>query len=350
MIRGLYISASSAIAQNSRIDVITNNLANANTTGFKKDTVLTQSFPEVLIAKINNLPDTDILKNRPASKTFESGKTGDMYAASTNTGFFNVKTPIGTDRSSRIQFTVNEEGFLVTPQGNYVLGLNGPINTGGAAIEVDARGQILANGAVIDRLKVSYPSNVLGNLSYGVFNNEVFTNYAQGPLTTTNNPLDIAIEGKGFFSVETPEGLRFTRNGEFSKSANGFLVTKEGYRVLGENGPIKLDAARLIISEKGEIFDGDRLIDKLKMVDFKDQKALRKAGDGLVRVEEEGRPDNLIEFKGSLKQGFLEGSNVNSVKEMVEMLAMLRTYEANQKLVKIHDEMLGRSVNDIAKL
>ena len=350
MIRGLYISASSAIAQNSRIDVITNNLANVNTTGFKKDTVLTQSFPEILIAKINNLPDTDLLKNRPANKAFESGKSGELYNAATNSGFFNVKTPIGTDRSNRIQFMVNEEGFLVTPQGNYVLGINGPINTGGAAIEVDARGQVIANGAVLDRLKVSYPSNVLGNLSYGVFNNEIFTNYAQGQLTTTNNPLDLAIEGRGFFSVETTEGLRFTRSGEFSKSADGYLVTKEGYRVLGENGHIKLDAAQLTINEKGEIFDGAKLVDKLKMIDFKDQKALRKTGNGLVRVEEEGRPDNIIEFMGSIKQGFLEGSNVNSVKEMVEMLAMLRTYEANQKLVKIHDEMLGRSVNDIAKL
>ncbi|HYE83668.1 MAG TPA: flagellar hook-basal body protein [Clostridia bacterium] len=350
MIRGLYISASSAVAETKRIDVIANNIANVNTTGYKKDVMVTQSFPEILISKINGWPDKDLLARKASDTGIESGNNGTIYTASTPSGYFNVETRQGISRSSRIGFSVNEEGFLVTPQGNYILGQNGRINTGGAAVTVDASGQVLVDGTAVDRLKVSKPLNVLGHLSYGIRSSEVKINFEQGQLFPTENSFDLALRGKGFFCIETPEGERYTRSGDFTKDAEGYLVTKEGYKVLAEdNGYINVNGSDLIVNEKGEVYSDAQPAGKLKLVDFDDYTVLRKEGNGLVRLEE-GIEAEPVEAAGMVQQGFLESSNVNSVKEMVEMLTMMRTYEANQKMIKIHDELVGKAVNEIARV
>ena len=349
MIRGLYISASSAVAETKRIDVIANNIANVNTTGYKKDVMVTENFPEILISKINGRLDKDLL-SRSASKAGISSETsGELLTASTPTGFFNVETPQGISRSRSIAFKVDEEGYLVTQQGNYILGQNGRINTGGAAVTVDATGQVLAAGTPVDRLKVSNPLNTLGHLSYGIRSSEVMTDFEQGQVYSTGNGFDLALRGKGFFCVETPEGERYTRSGDFTKDAEGYLVTKEGFKVLGEAGYIRIDGSSMTVNEKGEVYSDDKLVDQLKLVDFNDYEGLRKEGSGLLRIEE-GTGAEPETASVTLQQGFLESSNVNSVKEMVEMLTMMRTYESNQKMIKIHDELIGKAVNEIGKL
>ena len=105
----------------------------------------------------------------------------------------------------------------------------------------------------------------------------------------------------------------------------------------------------MTVNEKGEVFSDAQLAGKLRLVDFEDYEALRKEGNGLIRIEEEIDAEQVI-TAGTVQQGFLEGSNVNSVKEMVEMLTMLRTYEANQRIIKIHDELIGKAVNEIARV
>lgn len=349
MIRGLYISASSAVAETKRIDVIANNIANVNTTGYKRDVMVTENFPEILISKINGGLDKDLLSRRTGGAGIDSGNSGEAYNASTTSGFFNVETPQGISRSRNIGFKVNEEGFLVTPQGNYILGQNGRINTGGAGVSIDAAGQVLAGGTAVDRLKVSNPLNTIGNLSYGIRSSEVKSNFEQGQLHPTENSFDLALRGKGFFTIETPEGERYTRSGDFTKNSEGYLVTKEGYKVLGEAGYIKIDGSNMVVNEKGEVYSDSQLVDKLKLVDFNNYEVLRKEGNGLLRIEEgtEAVPEAVT---GMIQQGFLEGSNVNSVKEMVEMITMMRTYEANQKMIKIHDELIGKAVNEIARI
>jgi flagellar basal-body rod protein FlgG len=112
---------------------------------------------------------------------------------------------------------------------------------------------------------------------------------------------------------------------------------------------VKIEGSNVTVNEKGEIYSDDKLVDKLKLVDFKDYEVLRKEGNGLLRIEE-GTEAGTVAAEGMVQQGFLEDSNVNSVKEMVEMLTMLRTYEANQKMIKIHDELIGKAVNDIARV
>lgn len=261
MIRGLYIAASSAISESKRIDVISNNIANVNTSGFKKDTMLTTSFQDVLMKRIGPRDGSELMS----------------------------KTPMPG---------------------------------------------VVAN---------------IGKFNYGVHVDQVFTNFEQGSLSQSSNPLDLALQGKGFFTVETPEGQRYTRDGEFTLDAEGYLTTKEGYKVLGQNGPIKLEGKTITINESGKVFSDENEIDTLKLVDFNDYKSLRKEGDGLF-YDISNDQGNVIEAKGTVQQGFTEGSNVNSVKQMVEMITALRTYEANQKIIKTHDELLGKAVNEIARV
>lgn len=350
MIRGLYIAASSAMTEAKRIDVIANNIANVNTTGYKKDLMITESFPEVLISKLNNgMPDKDVLRQRSRDGGVSVENAGGLYNASAGSGFFNVQTPEGISRSRSIRFRVNEEGYLATEQGNYILGQKGPINTGGEQVEIDGTGRVAAGGTVLDTLKVSNPVNTIGSLSYGVRSSEVKVNFEQGQVHPTGNSFDMALRGKGFFCIETPEGERYTRNGEFTKDAEGYLVTSEGYKVMGENGYITVEGKEMTINEKGEVFKDSEAAGKIKIVDFDDYKLLRKEGGGLIAVEESSDMQPKA-AAADVQQGFLESSNVNSVKEMVEMLTMLRSYEANQKVIKIHDELLGKSVNEIARI
>ena len=348
MIRGLYISASSAVAETKRIDIIANNMANANTAGYKKDLMLTGNFPEILISKIKGGFDKD-LHGGGASESGVSGiKEGELFTAGTASGFFNVETPLGISKSRTIGFKVNEEGFLVTPQGNYILGQKGYINTGGADVTVDETGQVFAGGTAVDRLKVSRPLNVLGHLSYGIHSSEVKVNFEQGQLYPTGGSFDLALRGSGFFCIETPEGERYMRNGDFEKDGSGCLVTKEGHKVLGENGYIILEGP-MTVNEKGEVYSDTHSVGKLKLVDFDDYNVLRKEGNGLFRIEE-GIEAEPVTTAGIVQQGFLESSNVNSVKEMVGMITMLRTYEANQKMIKIHDDLIGKAVNEIGRV
>jgi len=176
----------------------------------------------------------------------------------------------------------------------------------------------------------------------------VVTDYREGPLIRTDNPLDLAIQGRGFFAVETPGGVRYTRNGHFSVNEEGVLVTADGYPVLGEEGPIELDLSEgpLSIGEDGTIKVGNSIVDRLRIEDFEDLKALAKEGAGLFRAQVEGRPAE--EFR--VRQGFLEGANVSPVGEMVRMLANYRAYEAGQRAILAQDETLRKAVNEVGRV
>jgi flagellar basal-body rod protein FlgG len=126
-------------------------------------------------------------------------------------------------------------------------------------------------------------------------------------------------------------------------------MTKEGNYVLGRDGKIALPGAgsNVRISENGTIFYNDREIDKLLMTDFENPESLRKVGDNLYSGTEETREKA---FSGKILQGYLESSNVNTVREMVDMISVMRTYEANQKVIQTQDETLKKAVNDVGRL
>jgi flagellar basal-body rod protein FlgG len=208
----------------------------------------------------------------------------------------------------------------------------------------------------------------VGKLGTGVEVNEVYTIYEQGSLMRTENPFDVALDGKGFFAVMTERGERYTRNGAFTLNKDGILVTHNGLPVLGQNGIIKLQKNNFMINERGEILVNAALsleptdmvgmtqnnweqpvvIDKLKIVDFENIRELKKEGESLYRDTEYSGPAlPAEEFK--VVQGFLEKSNVNAVREMVDMIEVQRSYEANQKAMLTHDQELGRLINEVAR-
>lgn len=241
--------------QMKKLDVISNNLANVNTSGFKKDTTIISAFPEILMTKIND---------------------------QTRTG-------------------MSIEG--------------------------------------------------IGRVSLGAQVDEVFTNFSQGSFTRTDDKFHVAIQGDGFFSVTTPNGEeRLTRDGSFIVSADGQLKTKEGNFVTGQAGPATLgndfltQAHQVFIDDAGRIIVDGEQVDALQIVSFEDNAQLQKVGDNLYQAN-----GNVVPFNGRIMQGFLENTNVNPVTAMVDMITVSRTYEANQKMIQVHDNLMGKAANEVGK-
>lgn len=208
----------------------------------------------------------------------------------------------------------------------------------------------------------------VGKLGTGVEVNEVFTDFEQGSLQRTENNFDFALDGRGFFTVMTERGERYTRDGSFTINQDGILMTHNGNPVMGENGIIRVQQNNFMVNERGEVIvNGDLsanprdvvsmagndwanpvVIDKLKIVDFENIRHIKKEGDSMYRETEfSGPPLPPGEFK--VVQGFLEKSNVNIVREMVDMIEVNRSYEANQKTVTSHDQALGKLINEVAR-
>lgn len=191
----------------------------------------------------------------------------------------------------------------------------------------------------------------IGSMSLGSFVSSVHTDFSQGALQETAGSLDFAIEGDGFVSILVTdtngnESEKLTRNASFTLTPNGLVVTKSGDVVLGEDGPITLPEGEITITGSGSIFVGDEFIDRLKLVDVSNKESLRKYGDNLYDTIDE---TEIIPFNGTIIQGFIEGSNVNSVKEMVKLIEISRTYEANQKILQINDQTLQKAVTELSK-
>ena len=167
---------------------------------------------------------------------------------------------------------------------------------------------------------------------------QVYTDFSQGNVIHTGNPLDMALASRGFFTVATDQGDRYTTNGTFVLNAEGILVDGNGNPVLGENGPLELGEGEIFIDSDGQIFSNGVLLDRLAIVDFNRLQDLVKEGNSLYAyegVEEDIIPPEEIR----VKQGFLEKSNVNPTEEMVKMIEMFRSYESNQKVIHSMGEM-----------
>ena len=206
---------------------------------------------------------------------------------------------------------------------------------------------------------------VVGKMGTGVELNELFTNFDQGSPKETSSDFDIMLDGRGFFSIATPWGERYTRNGSFQLGKEGILETKEGYPVLGENGYIKVKANNFIVDKDGKVWinaaiDDDpnvmvskqnntwedtQLLDTLKIVEFDIPRYLEKQGSSLYR-ETGDETNNKGKYSGppmimtgeqrpKVLQGFIEASNVNPVTEMVEMIEVNRSYERIKRLSRL---------------
>lgn len=252
MLRGLYTAYTGMRGQQDKMDTISNNLANADTIGYKKDQVVLKSFDEVLMYKIND-PEK-------------------------------------------------------------VMG------------------------------------EKIGSMSLGVKVDEIYTDHMQGSFKQTDGPLDIGLQGQGMIklgemSEDGSMSEKYTRDGSLKLDQQGRLVTNSGLFVLNTEGEvITLPTDQVRINQSGVIYSNEKMMSQIQIVDFEDMGSLRKEG-----ASQYIKTKDTIEkeFSGTVEQGFLESSNTNSIEEMINMMAVMRSYESNQKIIQTYDATLDKAVNSI---
>jgi len=186
-----------------------------------------------------------------------------------------------------------------------------------------------------------------------------FTDFSQGSLKRTGNALDVAIDGKGFFEIATPAGIRLTRAGNFTLDGNGQLITKDGFPVLKTGKGGEDPAARTItvagqkgfiaIAENGDVLESNTVIGKLSLVNVTNPDSLQKVGNSLYGFKSNFPAEVENIENPSLKEGFLEMSNVNIVQEMTDMISANRIFESTQKAISAYDSMADKLVNIVGK-
>ncbi|MBI4404254.1 MAG: flagellar basal-body rod protein FlgF [Deltaproteobacteria bacterium] len=183
----------------------------------------------------------------------------------------------------------------------------------------------------------------------------IYTDYSQGLLQQTGRAFDIGLEGDGFFEVLTPTGLRYTRQGNFSLSPQGVLVTANGFPVLSrqtnlppEQRQIRLGGGPVEITPEGLIIQRGARVGEISVVEFYESQWLEKVGNSYYRNV---HPDNQKPrgSKTKLHQSFLEGSNVNAVGEMTKLIEVTRAYESHMQAIKTYQEIDSKTANEIVK-
>ncbi len=168
------------------------------------------------------------------------------------------------------------------------------------------------------------------------------TDFTNGVVVKTTNPLDVALEGNGFIALE---GDRYTRRGDLKRSSDGYLAAFNGSKVLGKKGPIKLAEGKLDINDKGEISINGEMVDTIRIVNFKQTEKLTRAGDSIFATNEKA-----VASQATVRQGYVEASNVEPVKEMVHMIETLREFETYQKAIQTFDEATSKVTNELGRL
>ena len=257
MVRGLYTAYTGMLNQQKKMDTLSNNLANADTTGYKKEGVTAKTFETQLAIKVKD-----------------------------------------------------------------------------------------GSNAYIDQQ--------IGKLNLGVKIGENYTDYSQGSYRYTGNTYDLALGGDGFFNISFmnkagEQSVKYTRDGNFTIDNEGALRTQDGDYVLGESGEIYIptNAVDVSINKLGEIYADGEYIDTIKITDFEYYNYLKKYGENMYDAVD-GATEK--EPTATIDQGYLEQSNINVVTEMVNMISLSRTYEANQKLIQTMDDALDKSANQIGKV
>jgi len=212
------------------------------------------------------------------------------------------------------------------------------------------RKQSLSMAAVQAGLVSTADGNLSGSSQYfSIPQTSVSTSFKTGELNFTGDDKNVAIEGKGFFKVQLPNGsTAVTRDGEFQVNSHSQLVTKEGYLVMGDGGPIQLDIQNhgpLSISSAGDVSQGAVVKGKLSLTDYANPELLTET-NGVYFLD--NNPALVTKpATGALRDGYVEGSNASSLGEMANMMTSMRGFEANQKVIQIQDDRLGKVINDL---
>jgi flagellar basal-body rod protein FlgG len=158
----------------------------------------------------------------------------------------------------------------------------------------------------------------------------------------------VALEGDGFFVVNTSDGIRYTRDGAFAVTSGGYLVNSEGNYIQGTNGNIYVGGGDFTIDEQGYVSVDGQTVNKLLLVTFDDLTGLEKVGSNMFAQGSAGTPQEATDCK--VKQGSLESSNVDMSEEMVTMVELNRAYQVNQRVLTMLDQSLSKTVNEVGKV
>ena len=170
--------------------------------------------------------------------------------------------------------------------------------------------------------------------------------FRAGSLATTGRDLDMAIDGRGFFVITTPNGQRYTRNGSFTRRADGLLTTAEGEPVLGENGQIRLGPGKITADQDGTIRTGETIAGRLRVVDFDESNVDRESG-ARFRAMPGVKPRPAT---GKVMGGSLEQANVGVVDRMVALTEIKRSFEALQRgATVLMNDVDGRAINELGR-
>ena len=190
------------------------------------------------------------------------------------------------------------------------------------------------------------PAPAAGLMGTGVAAVAAVPDFTAGPLRDTGVSTDLAVEGEGFFAVQTPQGVEYTRRGTFGVDANGRLVTAEGYLVLGEHGPIVVGDATFDVAPDGTITRDGNVIDRLLVADPGDGATLQQVDGAMFRSTAPLGP-----LAGArVRQGAVEGSNVDETAGLVDLLTAMRAYEASARAVQAENDTLQKAVNDVGRV
>jgi flagellar basal body rod protein FlgG len=174
-------------------------------------------------------------------------------------------------------------------------------------------------------------------------------NFEPGEMRRTGDPVEFAIEGKGFFRLQRPDGeFVYTRDGQFRVSAEGQLKSKQGYTVMGDSGPIQLliDQGPFVIDPQGRVRQGDQEVGVLNVYEFSDVHSLHRTQGGFV--VDPNRPQNPTTSETArVYQGFLESSNASPIREMVDLVTINNALQANQKVIQSIDGLLERAIQQL---
>jgi len=358
VIKGLYVAGTGLMTNIHKIDVISNNLSNVSTSGYKRDTLEVQSFNNRLFTRING-SNTPFKTGTP---TVSSEETNGEFTISTDRGYFRIDTEDGVDYSRSMKIFKDQDGYLrtiyknvggtVDPlKGDLVLGSKGPINIGDSDFTVDADGNVVVGGSVQDSLIVNGMPGVIGTMSAGIKSYSVMTDFEQGQMDMTNNKFDLAIRGEGYFNIDTDYGTLLTRDGSFTINSLGELVTYDGNTVQGIDGPIEITSENFSVNEFGEVIQDGEITDKIKLTNYTNVGDLEKVGGTYFREKpEDEMTGERVDFNGEVIQGFLEQSNTDAISEMIRLIEMNRNYESSQKVVTTIDDMIGKAVNDVGRV
>jgi len=179
-------------------------------------------------------------------------------------------------------------------------------------------------------------------------NIQTYVETTQGGVKQTGNSLNFALDGDGYFTVMTANGIAYTRDGSFTMDDDGYLTTMDGFAVLGEfNSPIRPFDKSFSVSDTGDVVIDNTVVNKFLIVDFDINEVVQRGHN--LYFPKDFSSQEFREPSAQVRQGFLEDSNVQIVQEMISMIAVNRQYQAQEKAIRTNDDALNKAVNNIAR-